>query len=93
MYIDLNMVRANVVRQPREWSSSGYHDIRQPRQRYVVLDLECLVWLSEFTTLGALQEAHREWIAEKLSRGSLERDDRWTVDEALGSDSDCKKPR
>jgi putative transposase len=30
VYIDLNMVRAGVVRHPVKWAPRGYHEIQQP---------------------------------------------------------------
>jgi putative transposase len=31
VYIDLNMVRAGVVKHPSEWPYSGYNEIQQPK--------------------------------------------------------------
>ena len=33
VYIDLNMVRAGVVRHPSEWPYSGYNEIQQPKPK------------------------------------------------------------
>ena len=30
VYIDLNMVRAGVVKHPAEWEAGGYHEIQGP---------------------------------------------------------------
>ena len=37
-YIDLNMVRAGVVRHPDQWVYGGYHEIQNPKQRYSLID-------------------------------------------------------
>lgn len=37
MYIDLNMVRAGVVKHPSEWKHGGYHEIIDPVQRYRII--------------------------------------------------------
>ena len=37
-YIDLNMVRAGVVKQPASWPYGGYAEIQRPRERYVRID-------------------------------------------------------
>jgi len=37
-YIDLNMVRAGVVRHPDEWIYGGYHEIQNPKQRYSLIN-------------------------------------------------------
>src|SRR6056297_1182340 len=38
VYIDLNMVRAEVVRHPSEWAYGGYAEIQAPKQRYSIID-------------------------------------------------------
>src|SRR6056297_3526567 len=38
LYIDLNMVRAKVVKHPRKWEHGGYHEIVRPKQRYRTID-------------------------------------------------------
>ena len=42
-YIDLNMVRAGVVKHPREWRWSGHHELIGIRKRYRVLNIENLI--------------------------------------------------
>ena len=42
-YIDLNMMRAGVVKHPREWEHSGYREIHKPPSRYPVRLLPLLV--------------------------------------------------
>ena len=42
-YIDLNMVRAGVVRHPCEWPMSGYREIQNPPARYAVIDQSALL--------------------------------------------------
>jgi putative transposase len=37
-YIDLNMVRAKVVRHPSKWRHCGHHELIKPRERYRVVD-------------------------------------------------------
>ena len=38
-YIDLNMMRAGVVKRPRERENSGYREIQKPPSRYGIIDL------------------------------------------------------
>lgn len=38
-YIDLNMVRADVVKDPADWLESGYAELMQSRQRYHLLTM------------------------------------------------------
>ena len=37
VYIDLNMVRAGVIRYPSDWAWSGYREIQNPPKRYGVV--------------------------------------------------------
>jgi len=38
VYVDLNMVRAAVVRHPVEWSAGGYREIQSAPERYRIVD-------------------------------------------------------
>jgi putative transposase len=82
VYVDLNMVRAGVVSHPRYWPDAGYHEIQNLRQRYVVIDHERLLRLAGVKSVHELQRRHRNWVAEKLAHGALDRDERWTRAEA-----------
>lgn len=44
-YIDLNMVRAGVVRHPRDWEAAGYHEIQRARETYRIVDRVALAGL------------------------------------------------
>ena len=85
VYIDLNMVRAGVVRHPAEWADSGYREIEEPRERYGVIDLRGLVALCGFGEVAEFQRAHRHWVEEALSGAMAVRDDRWSQAIAVGS--------
>ena len=41
-YIDLNMIRAGVVRHPSEWDVGGYQEIQRPWRRKRVIDFSAL---------------------------------------------------
>ena len=86
-YIDLNMVRAGVVKHPAEWPHSGYLEIQQPPERYRVIDLLALSGLCGFDDIREFQKAHREWIEAALSRDTATRNDRWSESVAVGSES------
>jgi REP element-mobilizing transposase RayT len=85
VYIDLNMVRAGVVRHPVKWETSGYNEIQQPPKRYAVIDWPGLVALCGFSNLVDFQHAHREWIEVALQDGSAVRETRWSEAVAVGS--------
>ena len=44
-YIDLNMVRAGIVKDPASWAESGYAEIINGRQRYPLVDHRTLAAL------------------------------------------------
>ncbi len=84
VYIDLNMVRAGVVKHPAEWPMCGYHEIQNPPARYAVIDQTALLDLFGFRDLGQLQQACREWIDGALVSKQQARDSAWTESLALG---------
>jgi putative transposase len=85
IYIDLNMVRAGVVRHPSEWAHGGYHEIQGSRRRNTILALDVLAEAVEAGSLEDLADAHREWIEEALNSGVHQRDEAWTKSIAVGS--------
>ena len=85
VYIDLNMVRAAVVKHPMEWAQSGYREIQQPPVRYAVIDLQGLSALCGFTEVADFQQAHRQWVGQALDGETGVRDDRWSKAIAVGS--------
>lgn len=80
VYIDLNMVRAGAVSHPAQWLCSGYNDIQSERQRYWIIDTRRLLELAGADSLSDFQASHRLWIDERLARGGLVREPRWTCD-------------
>ena len=85
VYIDLNMVRARIVRHPEKWPHCGYHEIQRPPNRYRIIDQTALLEICHFDSHADLQSAHRNWISESLRRDeSIFRDPRWTESVAVG---------
>lgn len=85
VYIDLNMVRAGVVRHPAQWVNGGYREIQHPPRRYALIDLDDLSASCGFANVGAFQQAHRQWVEEALVRNDWRRDERWSEAIAVGS--------
>jgi putative transposase len=77
VYVDLNMVRAGVVRHPAEWDHGGYGEIQQPPDRYRRIDLATLSRLCGFETIAEFQAEHRQWVETSLQTGATKRDHRW----------------
>ena len=78
LYMDLNMVRAGVVRHPSEWPFSGYNEIQRPRERYALIDYQGLRALLDFNEMADLADAYRGWVEEALSADGHLRDGKWS---------------
>jgi putative transposase len=87
LYIDLNMVRAGVVRHPSEWPFTGYNEIQAPRERYALVDYEGLRELLNFRRMEDLAEAYRGWIEDAIKGDGLLREGKWSESVAVGSES------
>lgn len=87
LYIDLNMVRAGVVRHPREWVWTGWHELTGERKRYRLIDLDALAQRFEGQTVENLQNVYRAAVDERLASGiaRLPREAHWTESLAVGS--------
>ena len=85
LYIDLNMVRAKVVKHPRNWEHGGYHEIVRPKQRYRTIARKEVTRLLDVDekTLGNQYEG---WIKEALRQGHLRRNAVWSSELAVGDD-------
>jgi len=87
VYIDLNMVRAGVVKHPSEYPFSGYNEIENPRERYGLIDHKSLMDLLNLSTREALKESYRGWVEESLREEPKRRQPKWTESIAVGSES------
>jgi len=85
VYIDLNMVRAGVVKHPGEWDHGGYGEIQRSRRRYGIINLRELSALCGFRQVEEFQQSHRQWVEEALTREKSIREDRWSGAVAVGS--------
>jgi len=88
IYIDLNMVRTGVVRHPSDWRWSGYNEIQNQKQRYMIINYNRLSKLLGLNSVTDLKEAHAKWVEEalKLDRHSR-RDSKWSQSVAIGSEN------
>ena len=46
VYIDLNMIRAGIVRHPSEWQFCGYNEIQELKRKNILIDYQRLKELS-----------------------------------------------
>jgi len=84
LYIDLNMVRAGVVRHPSEWAFCGYNEIQKRPQRYSIVDCKRLMELVGVGVGDELSRAYRGWVDESLMSGETGRESKWTQSIAVG---------
>jgi len=86
IYIDLNMVRAGIVRHPSEWEFSGYNEIQRPRRKCILISHETLFKLAGFPDYESFRKAHLEWVCAEIEKGENRRQPCWTESIAVGSD-------
>jgi len=87
VYIDLNMVRAGVVKHPVDWLHGGYREIQSPPQRYRIIDTASLMSLTGIKEWPELQQQHRLWVDEAIASNQLSREPAWTETLAVGDES------
>lgn len=89
VYIDLNMVRAGVVKHPSEWPFSGYHEIQSPKRKCAIISYKKLAEKAGFKSYEAFSKVHKEWVNEALSNanGFKRRQSEWTESIAVGSET------
>lgn len=90
VYIDLNMVRAGVVKHPSEWEVGGFNEIQNPPTRYGVIDRQGLHEFCGIPARESFADHHRQWVENALLCGESSRESRWTEAIAVGSSSYVK---
>lgn len=91
VYIDMNMVRAGVVKHPGEWPHCGYLEMQSLVKRHRIIDSEALLKLLGFANAVEMCDARKLWVQQAMLRGHLRRDDRWTKSLAVGSEAFVRK--
>ena len=87
VYVDLNMVRAGVVKHPSAWPFCGYNEIQNPRERRSLIDHETLMGLFGVGSREELKEAYRDLVSEGLEKEKYrERQSCWSESIAFGSE-------
>ena len=91
VYIDLNMVRAGVVKHPSEWPHGGYWEIQDPPERYKLIDRKALMQLLAIGDGAQLSLLHFTWVKEALKMKEKVRERRWSESVAVGDLSFVEK--
>jgi putative transposase len=84
VYIDLNMVRAGVVRHPEHWPFGGYAELMRQKPRWGLIDEPALLEALGFSSPSRHRESRREWVEAKLLEKRLSREPAWTESVAIG---------
>ena len=90
-YIDLNMVRARVVDHPSEWGWCGYDELVGARQRYRLIDLDCVLERLGRKSRERFIQEYRRAVRASIREGKLEREALWTESIAVGSEEFTKR--
>ena len=87
VYIDLNMVRAGVVKHPADWPFGGYCEIQQPPQRYKLIDQQALMEKCSNTyDVEEFRKTYKEWVTESLNTRQTAWEPSWSEAIAVGSE-------
>ena len=86
LYVDMNMVRAGVVKSPEEWPFCGYNEIQDPRERYRIIDYQKLMELLQVKDFRDVQDLSRAWVTEAVASQNHFRESRWTESIAVGTE-------
>jgi len=93
IYIDLNMVRAGVVKHPSQWQASGYREIQFPPIRKRIIDIEQLANLCELNSTAELSSIYCNWVETALNENRLAREAHWSEAVAVGSKAFIEQTR
>ena len=83
-YIDLNMVRAGVVRHPSEWEGGAYAELTTPPARGRLIDRDRLLNCLECVTEAQFKEWYEGTLRQECARRSWVREPHWTEAAAVG---------
>jgi putative transposase len=70
-YLDMNMVRAGVVKRPREWRFGGYHELAGNRKRYRIVDLDLLLSLLPSPNVTAFRDWYDTFTGDVAGPGTV----------------------
>ncbi len=84
LYIDLNMVRAGVVKHPWEWEHSGWSELAGVRQRYRIVNMNRLLTCLCMEDEEVFRQWHEQAMHELLQVEELKREAFWSTSVAVG---------
>jgi len=84
VYVDLNMVRAGVVRHPGDWPHCGYAMMNESSSADSFIDKACLVSSLNLNSWDEFMDLYRRRLEDAPARDELQREPRWTKSIAVG---------
>ena len=91
VYIDLNMVRAGVVKHPSKYKVCGFNEIQEPPRRYSVIDRQALLNLFSIHDRKRFRREHLHWVESELATDRNKRNEIWSESVAVGSERFVKE--
>jgi len=89
-YIDLNMVRAGVVKHPEEWKHCGYHELIMDKSRYRIVNIQRVLESLCMKDKEQFRAWYTKTLNSKLEKEELKREAFWSKAAVVG-DSDWLK--
>ena len=86
-YIDLNIVRAGVVRHCEDWAWCGYKELTGAKKRYRLINIDELLQSCRGISVEEFRRKYVAAINEKIARRELAREAYWASALAVGSDT------
>ena len=91
-YIDLNMVRAGVVKHPSEWEACSYNEFYKLKQRYRIINIMRLLKVLDFPDIESFRNWHTLTLNDIITKEESVRMEFWTKAYAIGDEEwlNCK---
>ena len=84
VYIDLNMVRAGVVSDPKDWLHGGYFELLNSTKRYRLINTKRLCQLLSLDSEESLRMSRIMWVDDALKRDKIYKEEKWAKSLAVG---------
>ena len=85
-YIDLNMIRAGVVKHPSEWDACGYNEFYNPKQRFRIINMNRLFQVLSISDIDTFRKWHTSTLNNIIEKAESTRMEFWTKAYAVGNE-------
>jgi REP-associated tyrosine transposase len=85
-YIDLNMVRARVVKHPEKWKHCGYQELISDKTRYSIINTQRLLQCLAFDDIHKFRKWYKNTLQDKLENVEQKRMHFWSEAVAVGDE-------